>query len=385
MVGLNFLMTAKRLIAALIASLFLMAHGNVALAHEVFPSILNIAPAVDQPNRLRLEYDVNLEAMLAGVDLQDLSDTNAAPNVADYDALRALTPEELLGRFEAGQGQVTGNLDLLADGEPVSLTYEEAEVFDPGNPEMGRQTRLIYTAELPEDAELLRTGWAAEYGTLVVRQNGVETPFTGTVSGGTLTPPFHLEGGDARSGWAAFAEYVPIGFDHILPKGMDHILFVLGVFLLSARLRPILWQVTAFTLAHTITLAAGALGWVVVPGSIVEPLIAASIVYIAVENILTDHLTPWRPVVVFLFGLLHGLGFASVLEEFGLPSAHFIPALLGFNVGVELGQLTIIAAAFLAVGFWFRDKPWYRSVVVIPGSTAIALVGAWWFLERTVL
>ncbi|MDQ2092795.1 HupE/UreJ family protein [Rhodalgimonas zhirmunskyi] len=378
-------MRALRLITGLIASVFLFAHANVAAAHEVFPSILNIAPVEGAPDELRLEYDVNLEAMLAGIDLRDLTDTNAAPNVADYDALRALSPEALLDRFRAGQGALSAKLHLLADGEEVPLVYQEAEVFDPGNPEIARQTRLIYSAPLPAGTTMLRTGWAPEYGTLVVRQNGVAEPFTGTVTGGAMTGPFHAAGGDARSGWAAFAEYIPIGFDHIVPKGLDHILFVLGVFLLAARWRPILWQVTAFTLAHTITLAAGALGWVVVPGSIVEPLIAASIVYIAVENILTNHLTPWRPVVVFLFGLLHGLGFASVLEEFGLPTDAFIPALLGFNVGVELGQITVIAIAFLTVGFWFRDKPWYRQVVVIPGSTAIALVGAWWFIERTVL
>ncbi len=117
----------------------------------------------------------------------------------------------------------------------------------------------------------------------------------------------------------------------------------------------------------------------------VEPLIAASICYVAIENVFTNHLNPWRPAIVFGFGLLHGLGFASVLEEFGLPETHFIPALLGFNVGVELGQITVIAIAFLAVGFWFRNKPWYRSVITIPASLVIAGIGAYWVLERTVL
>ncbi|CAN0588825.1 unnamed protein product, partial [Ectocarpus sp. 12 AP-2014] len=131
--------------------------------------------------------------------------------------------------------------------------------------------------------------------------------------------------------------------------GLDHILFVLGLFFLSTRMGPLLWQISAFTLAHTVTLALGALGYVNIPGNIVEPIIAASIVYVAVENIVSDKLHRWRPLVIFVFGLLHGLGFASVLGEFGLPADQFIPALIGFNVGVELGQLTVIAIAFLLV------------------------------------
>ena len=93
----------------------------------------------------------------------------------------------------------------------------------------------------------------------------------------------------------------------------------------------------------------------------------------------------WRPVVVFGFGLLHGLGFASVLGEFGLPETAFLPALIGFNIGVELGQLTVIAVAFALVGYWFRDRPWYRARIAIPASVFIALIGAWWVVERTVL
>jgi hypothetical protein len=213
-------------------------------------------------------------------------------------------------------------------------------------------------------------------------------------------------------------------------------------------MRPLLTQVSLFTLAHTITLALAALGYVVVPGSIVEPLIAASIVYVAVENIFMKNLSPWRPFVVFGFGLLHGLGFASVLAEFGLPESAFVPALIGFNVGVEIGQLSVIAVMFLCVwqavrvdrgsneasqvkvlyivlaaaagalawlnptaistaienptwlfaiplfaifllclaSIQFRDHvEAYRKIVAIPASVAIAFVGAYWFVERVFL
>ncbi|HGG63113.1 MAG TPA: HupE/UreJ family protein, partial [Rhodobacteraceae bacterium] len=194
-----------------------------------------------------------------------------------------------------------------------------------------------------------------------------------------------VSGGAQQTGWQTFLHYIPVGFDHILPKVLDHILFVLGLFFLSTHLRPLLWQVTAFTLAHTVTLALGAMGWVTVPASIVEPLIAASITYVAIENVFTSGLSRWRPFVIFGFGLLHGLGFASVLGEFGIPDDQFFPALIAFNVGVELGQLTVISLAFLAVGMWFRNKPWYRSRISIPASVVIATIGAYWFFERVFL
>ena len=144
-------------------------------------------------------------------------------------------------------------------------------------------------------------------------------------------------------------------------------------------------QVTSITLAHTVTLALAALGYVTIPASVVEPLIAASIVYVGIENLFARKLLPWRPFVVFCFGLLHGLGFASVLGEIGLNPARFVTGLVGFNIGVELGQLAVIAAAFLAVGWWAGNKPWYRSRIAVPASVVIALVGAYWFVERTLL
>ncbi len=140
-------------------------------------------------------------------------------------------------------------------------------------------------------------------------------------------------------------QYLWLGYTHILPKGLDHILFVLGIFLLSPRLRPMLLQVTAFTIAHSITLGLSIYGILSLPSRIVEPLIALSIAYVAIENLVTRELKPWRLALVFLFGLLHGLGFAGVLRELGLPRDEFVTALLTFNLGVEGGQLTIIAAA----------------------------------------
>jgi hypothetical protein len=184
------------------------------------------------------------------------------------------------------------------------------------------------------------------------------------------------------SRWQIVKLYLVLGFTHILPRGLDHVLFVLGIFLLSVRLKPVLWQVSAFTVAHTITLALTIYGFVSLPSSVVEPLIALSIVYVAVENVFTAKLHAWRPAVVFCFGLLHGMGFAGVLRDIGLPRSEFLPALLSFNAGVECGQLAVILVAFLALGLPFRNKPWYRRRIVIPGSLMIAAVGLYWAIER---
>ena len=177
------------------------------------------------------------------------------------------------------------------------------------------------------------------------------------------------------------SRYLRLGFWHIIPEGLDHILFVAGLFLLSAKLKPLLLQVTAFTVAHTLTLALSTYGVVRLSPSIVEPLIAVSIAYVGIENLFTRELAPWRPAVVFLFGLLHGLGFAFVIGELGIPEHDFLVTLLSFNVGVEAGQLSVLVLAFLTVG-WFRNQPWYRARVTIPVSLIIAIIGLSWAWER---
>ena len=179
-------------------------------------------------------------------------------------------------------------------------------------------------------------------------------------------------------------DYLALGYTHILPKGVDHILFVIGLFLLSVKARPILVQVTTFTVAHSITLALTMYGIVSLPSRIVEPLIALSIAYVAVENLVTNELKPWRLALVFAFGLLHGMGFAGVLSDLGLPRGEFLTALLSFNLGVEAGQLSVIALAALLVA-WYRHRSWYRRLVVAPASVVIAAVGVYWTLTRVLL
>lgn len=176
--------------------------------------------------------------------------------------------------------------------------------------------------------------------------------------------------------------YLKLGFQHILPLGFDHILFVLSLFLLSPKLKPIMWQSLAFTVAHSVTLGLAMYNVIKPSSKIVEPLIALSIMYVALENIFSPKLKASRIGVVFLFGLVHGMGFAGALQQLGLPKTSYLSSLIMFNVGVELGQLTVILAAWFLVGKWLGDKPIYRKAVVIPLSILIAVIAGFWTVQR---
>ena len=194
--------------------------------------------------------------------------------------------------------------------------------------------------------------------------------------------------GKERSFLSTASLYITIGVGHILPDGADHILFVLAIFLASVRVKALIWQISAFTVAHTVTLALAATGIITPSSAVVEPLIAFTIAFVAIENLVFKDMTKWRPAVVFGFGLIHGLGFAGFFGELGLPPGQFWSALIGFNIGVEIGQLSVIAAA-AAIGFAIRrmlrdpaGTARYRSYVVRPGSALIGLTGLWWGITR---
>ena len=199
--------------------------------------------------------------------------------------------------------------------------------------------------------------------------------------------PLLDDAGNVRGFWSTFRLYTGIGVGHILPGGLDHILFVLALVLGSSTGRAVIVQITAFTIAHTATLGLAASGVISPSPAIVEPVIALTIAFVAIENLVFREMRWWRPIVVFGFGLVHGMGFAGFFGELGLPQGQFLSALLGFNVGVEVGQLSIVAAALVAAAIWRRaDRvsadTTYRRYVAVPLSLAIGAVGLWWTVER---
>ena len=291
-------------------------------------------------------------------------------------------PEDRAARILS---EVANHSRIAFDGRSVEPRMEWKSP-DPAAAELV----LRMTGAIPGGAKTFAWSNSLRLGTylLTLKTEGEERalpPERVWVEGGEESRPFVLKAQVVPPTRGQVArQYLALGYTHILPKGSDHILFVLGIFLLSTRLKPVLLQVTAFTVAHTITLALTIYGIVSLRPAIVEPLIALSIVYVAVENVATSELRPWRIALVFGFGLLHGMGFAGVLSQLGLPRSEFLTGLLCFNAGVELGQLTVILTAFLAIGLPFRRRPWYRRRVVVPLSLAIAAVGLYWAIQRVV-
>lgn len=373
----------NQVLAGLVVAVLLVLAGPSGLrAHEIRPAIADLVFAGD--GTVRLDMSLILEAALAEIGAEH-GDTDDSPNAARYDDLRLLDETGLAAEFERFRPRFLQGVRLTADGADVPLAVVSIELDPVGDTDFARLSRLQLSGPLPAGAENVVYSFDPAFGPSVIRVPDAEGGYgySAYLGDGSPSEPIPVEGGLTVSAGQVFWDYIGIGFTHIVPKGLDHILFVVGLFLLSPRLKPLLIQITSFTIAHSVTLALAMLGVISAPSSIVEPLIAASIIFIAVENLATNRLSPWRPFVVFGFGLLHGLGFAGVLTEFGLSPTHFVSGLIGFNVGVEVGQLAVVAACYALFGAWFSEKSWYRARVTMPMSLAIACVAVWWFAERT--
>ena len=266
--------------------------------------------------------------------------------------------------------------NLLVSTEP-DIPIEFPLALTIGIPAEGRTMTRWLEAGQSSQPFVIAPASETEEPAQLTKQEGDQTPLAPTLPSSIETGQEVLE-----DSWLDITlTYLRLGLTHIIPLGLDHILFVLGLFLLAIRWKPLLLQVTCFTVAHSLTLALSVLGLVSLPARIVEPLIALSIVYVGIENIWLARLSRFRLLVVFLFGLLHGLGFARVLIDLGLPSGEFLTALLCFNIGVEIGQISVLVLAFLVLG-WFRNRPGFRTFILIPASAAISCVALYWAVER---
>jgi HupE / UreJ protein len=340
--------------------------------------------------------DVRLEVRADGAWLADVrcdvdalalgvsATADSAALAAEIEALSPADRDALVARLAT---IVARRIRVRFDGEPAPFETTLPEKGRPRGPgelpsALGLFVRLA--GRVPEGARHV-TFFASRafppVRLVVVRPGEVSGPVE-VVTSGAESRPVALAG--ERSPVTAgetFRRFAVLGVTHILPYGLDHVLFVVGLALLSPRLRPLLAQVTAFTLAHTLTLALSSYGVVTLPSRLVEPLIALSIAYVGVENAVSPRLRPSRLALVFAFGLLHGLGFAGVLAEMGLPDRHRLAALLAFNVGVEIGQLAVIGLALGALALWALAGR-SRQVVVRPVSLGIAAIGLLWTVQR---
>ena len=269
--------------------------------------------------------------------------------------------------------------------QPLAFSYSLLSIDTPpiSDLDLVRDSLIRYQLLTEEPITSISFEWSASFGDSIFRVTQDAEVIAGLwVRAGEQSELVTLGEGAMQQ---SLFDYLVIGFEHILPLGLDHILFVIGVYLLSQKLSALLWQVSAFTLAHTLTLALATLGWITVSASIVEPLIAASITYVAIENLFRHRLSRGRIALVFGFGLLHGLGFAGVLSEIGLNPDAFIPSLIAFNIGVELGQLAVILGMYLLLGLALSKTVYWENWVRRPLSLIIAAVGTFWFIERIFL
>ncbi|MDB3893529.1 HupE/UreJ family protein [Candidatus Thioglobus sp.] len=362
--------------------LILLSFGcfSASQAHEMKPGVVNLT--IQENNEFILTLKVNVEALMADIDAKH-TDTDNSPQSAIYNNLRKSSAETIQQKFNKFSANYQKTLNLKADNKSLSLNFNNIQVPPIDDIRLSRNSIITFSGKLPQNTKYITWQYPEKYGDNVFKlsQNGKSIASL-WLTNGEQTDTIVLQEQHVTN---SLLNYLWLGFLHILPRGLDHILFILGLFLFSTQIKPLFYQVSAFTLAHTITLGLSIYGIIVLPILWIEALIALSIVYIALENLLKQNISKWRLLVVFCFGLLHGLGFASVLNDIGLERSQFLSSLISFNIGVELGQLFIILLAYVFIGYWFKDKPWYRSRIVAPASIIIASIGLYWFYERIII
>ena len=352
------------------------------------PALIEIS--TDTNGQVDIEIRASIEALLTGINGR-YKNTKEAPNADQYDQLRKLKSDDLKKKFDQFSAVFLQQIILKDEkNQLIKLNIKNTKIPEAGYTKVPRISLITLTAQLDRETKSLQWYYPLKFGDHAVRLrqvNEVESKWHWSewqwLRKDQFSTPFSLSKVfTQRPLYKVIADYIVIGFEHIIPLGLDHILFILGIFLLNSQLKPLLQQVTLFTIAHTLTLGLAINGMINLPAHIVEPLIALSIAYVGIENIIASKLNKMRLMIVFLFGLIHGMGFASALAGFNMPENTFITTLISFNVGVELGQLTIIAFAYFSITHWFKGKDWYRKVIVIPSSLLISFIGLYWAIER---
>jgi hypothetical protein len=328
-------------------------------SHELRPAIANLnVYEKDNVLNANLSIRLNLESIIAEIDF-DHSNTEFSEKSNEYKKLRNMNSDELLKEHNFKIKELVNNIsrDTIINFDIKNLKNEE---------------HIFY--------------WGENYGPIILRVNSVENEdlYSKLIESGKQSDSFSLLTKTNLKVSENIKTYIDLGFKHIIPKGLDHILFVLALFLLSSKLRPLILQVSIFTLSHTITLFLGVFNIINISPQIVEPLIALSICFVAIENLFTEKLMKLRPYIIFFFGLLHGLGFAGILNDIGVSEGAFIISLISFNLGVELGQIGVIILSYLFIALIFQKKKWYRNRVTKPLSMIIALIGFYWFIQRLI-
>ncbi|MBW5290135.1 MAG: putative membrane protein [Candidatus Ruthia sp. Asou_11_S2] len=357
---------------------------GVSIADVVKPALVEISIYPDK--KVNIVIDLSLEALITGIGTQ-YKNTTDAPNSAQYDTLRSLTADDLREQFKAFETEFLNYILLTINERPQQLTLTSAKIDIVGYKKRPRKTLLTYSTQLKKWPKTLSWQYNKAYGDSVLRyQIYKEGEYNWSqwrwLRNGATSGVIDINHPEPITTMQRMLQFVSIGFDHVMPLGWDHILFIIGMALSSLMWRRLLLLVSAFTLAHTLTLGLAMLGIVEISGRIIEPLIAFSIAYVAIENLLPNQSIKRKSIIVFLFGLVHGLGFASMLKSFKMSSDNFLTTLISFNIGVELAQIVIVSGVVLFLFFIKSLNLNYKKIVIIPTSIVISLIGIWWGIER---
>jgi hydrogenase/urease accessory protein HupE len=348
---------------ALFALILILSFAPYALAHPVPFSYLDvrIERGAIELTLVAHMYDIAHEL---GIDPPD----------------QVLDPSVLLPKADAVLALLRGRLQITAGGRLLSEASWSAAEPLPDRQSVRWHGRYL-TAGAPGSVTVTAT---------LFPYDPAHQTFLNFYEGDALTsqaildrshPQLEYFVGDRQGVFAVIRKFVPAGIHHIL-VGPDHLLFLVGLLLLGGSIRRLLLVVSAFTAAHSITLSLAALNIVTPPARLIEPAIALSIVYVGVDNLMVGRGRDVRAWIAFAFGFIHGFGFANVLREMNLPSRALGWSLFSFNLGVEIGQLLVVAVVASAlIALRSRNEAAGRRLA-FAGSLAVIVMGAFWFIQR---
>jgi hypothetical protein len=356
-------------------------------ADVIKPALVEISFYKDKS--IELSLYCNLEAAMSEIS-NKYKDTKKSPNSDKYEALRALKSNELFNKFKKYESEFLKNFTLIIDGKKVNLSLKSHEIDFIGYVKRARKSILVYEAKLQKYPKSFSWKYYKAYGDSSLRHRlYIKDEYTWSdwlwIVGGKTSKNISLTHLKFETQFEKFIKFIKIGFNHVLPLGFDHVLFIIAMALSLLPWRQLLVLVTSFTLAHSVTLGLSMLEVASIPANIVEPLIALSIAYVAVENLMSTKSLKRKAIIIFLFGLLHGLGFAYMLKSFVSNNESFVSTLVGFNVGVELAQIFIVFFTLSIVYFLRKINTVLVTYLVNISLGAISLIGAYWFYDRLVI
>ena len=355
---------------------------NYLYAHEIKPAVVEFNKI---ENHISIVLTFNAEAFLANIDASVHKETKNSSNSKIYDELRLLSEEILKERVFKSKDQITNSIFIKTSEKTLNLKVVEIDVLEEKDIEKVRFTKIYFKTDNQIIETPITFSTKKIFGPLIFKNfsnidKNTDKPQSQWLKPGNQTSNLGIL--QVKNNTTNFSILgIWNGILQIILYGFDHILFILGLFFFSHKLKPLLIQVTTFTIAHSITLIFGGLGYITISPLIIEVIIAASIIWIGFENLFRKKMKVSRLGVIFTFGLIHGLGFASMFKPKGLEGTDYYLNLLSFNIGIELGLLITLLPLIILIPL-FNRLSWYRILIAMPASIIIALFGVEMFIDR---